>query len=271
MSLQVTTAVWEGAHSLKGTPLLVLLALADHAHDDGWCWPSAPTIARMVRCEERQVRRIFEALESAGWVVIERRQGRSHRMRVVVDPGHSGARAKPKVSGVPRTFRASAPDISSSTPDTHMSDEPSVEPSLLNRQGTITPRSDSSELVLLDATTVEAHPATTGARFEEFWAVYPRKAAKPQGRKAYLVALKRTDHQTIVDGARRYADDPNRDPGYTKHPATWLNGDCWGDDPLPQRGGTRAVDPQAEILKREMEKAIAAEAARAPQNLQIGA
>ena len=39
--------------------LLVLLALADHARDDGVCWPSIRTIAAKARVEERSRRESF--------------------------------------------------------------------------------------------------------------------------------------------------------------------------------------------------------------------
>jgi hypothetical protein len=75
------------------------------------------------------------------------------------------------------------------------------------------------------------------AFFAEFWTSYPKKAGKGQARKAWATARRRgTDPAVIIAGARRYAADPNREDEYTKHPATWLNGECWDDEPLPARG-----------------------------------
>ena len=34
----------------------------------------------------------------------------------------------------------------------------------------------------------------------------------------------------ILAGATAYRDDQHRSPEFTKHPATWLNGDCWLDE-----------------------------------------
>ncbi|WP_454044394.1 hypothetical protein [Cellulosimicrobium sp. Marseille-Q8652] len=80
--------------------------------------------------------------------------------------------------------------------------------------------------------------------FDTFWAAYPRKEAKRNAEKAYLGALKRTggDATPIILGARRYAADPNREQAFTALPATWLNGDRWGDDPLPARVTNRPAD-----------------------------
>lgn len=76
-------------------------------------------------------------------------------------------------------------------------------------------------------------------RFPEFWAAYPRKDDKPKARAAFNRKAKDTDPDLIIDGAQRYRDDPNRDPGYTKLPATWLNAEAWNNQPI------RAPAPKA--------------------------
>ena len=71
--------------------------------------------------------------------------------------------------------------------------------------------------------------------FDRFWAVYPRHVARKEAQKAFESAIGRATADVIIEGARRYAADPNRVDRFTKHPTTWLRGDCWADDPLPQR------------------------------------
>lgn len=71
--------------------------------------------------------------------------------------------------------------------------------------------------------------------FAEFWKVYPRKAGKGAARQAWAKAIQTTDRDTIIAGAERYRDDPNRETAYTAHPSTWLNHERWDDDPLPKR------------------------------------
>lgn len=63
MSLHVTSAVWRDSPSW-GDRLLVLLALADCANDEGRCWPSQASLARRTRCSERGVQKIIDALIS---------------------------------------------------------------------------------------------------------------------------------------------------------------------------------------------------------------
>ena len=79
--------------------------------------------------------------------------------------------------------------------------------------------------------------ATKDDRFDEFWAVVPLKQEKKKARRIWDKLTKTTDPQIIIDGMRRYRDDPNRDPEFTKYPTTWLNAGCWEDDPLPPRRG----------------------------------
>ena len=50
--------------------------------------------------------------------------------------------------------------------------------------------------------------------------------------KAWGKALKSASAAQIITGARRYAvERQDENPQYTKHPATWLNGGCWMDEP----------------------------------------
>lgn len=71
--------------------------------------------------------------------------------------------------------------------------------------------------------------------FEQFWSHYPLKRDKGKALKAWKNAIKRSGNDTIIAGAIRYRDDPNRLDQYTKYAEGWLNGDGWEDDPLPHR------------------------------------
>ena len=45
------------------------------------------------------------------------------------------------------------------------------------------------------------------------------------------------DPELPIAGAQRYAGErAGEDPKFTKHPATWLRGGCWEDEP-PANGG----------------------------------
>lgn len=66
--------VWETSQQDKGS-LLVLLALADFADDDGYCYPSVETVARKSRLTERHTRRILRKLEDDGEIESQMSKG----------------------------------------------------------------------------------------------------------------------------------------------------------------------------------------------------
>lgn len=71
--------------------------------------------------------------------------------------------------------------------------------------------------------------------FLEFWNVYPLKRDKRKAMFAWRNAIARATATAILQGARRYREDPNRLGEFTKYAEGWLNGDGWEDEPLPSR------------------------------------
>lgn len=80
-----------------------------------------------------------------------------------------------------------------------------------------------------------AGPIDRTDRFDEFYAAYPRHVARKAAEKAWVAAIKdEADPQQIIDAAKRYAASQRDQPArYVKHPATWLNGACYLDEPDP--------------------------------------
>lgn len=76
--------VWERAPYTAGS-LLVLLALADWANDEGWCWPSIPKIASKTRLERRSIQYIIRQLKKDSVIDIEEGRGRGHQHRYRVN------------------------------------------------------------------------------------------------------------------------------------------------------------------------------------------
>ncbi|MFI5781151.1 hypothetical protein [Nocardia sp. NPDC051570] len=78
--------------------------------------------------------------------------------------------------------------------------------------------------------------ATLPPGFTEFWTTYPRRTDKGGARRAYAKAIAKATPEAILAGASRFAADPNLpEQQFIPHPATWLNGERWSDDPLPPR------------------------------------
>jgi len=78
MSVKVMARVWEHSQA-SGGELLVMLALADFANDDGECWPSVPVLAQKARLTDREVRYLLPKLESAGELCYTKSNGGRNR------------------------------------------------------------------------------------------------------------------------------------------------------------------------------------------------
>jgi DNA-binding transcriptional regulator YhcF (GntR family) len=77
MSIKIMTWIWENSLE-EGTNLLMLLAIADHANDDGVCWPSIERLAQRARVKERQAQYIIKNLEANGAIEVQRGVGRNN-------------------------------------------------------------------------------------------------------------------------------------------------------------------------------------------------
>lgn len=236
MSIKIMTAVWERAPFTQAT-LLVLLALADHAADDGTCYPSVPRLALAARTSERHVQRVLRELEQRQWITRRERPNTSTMYRVTIPEGvrpmdTPGGDVEVTPPVTPRSPGGDTQVTRGVTPrsvrgDTQVTQ--TIKNPQLNRQGTVTRPTAAP-------TDTSEHPS-----FPKFWEAYPRHDARRKAAQAYRSALKRTggDPTPIILGARRYAGDPNRDPGFTAMATTWLNGDRWNDGPMPARGNRR--------------------------------
>lgn len=90
--------------------------------------------------------------------------------------------------------------------------------------------------------------------FEEWYHLYPRKRGRGQAEKAFRAARKHTDLETLVAGVKRYAAErAGEDARFVKHPATWLNGKCWLDEP-EESGGRDDIATAVQEHLREYER-----------------
>lgn len=61
MSMRMMTQVWERSQH-KGSELLLMLAIADNANDQGLAYPSTKTLAKKTRLSNRQVQRLIRVV-----------------------------------------------------------------------------------------------------------------------------------------------------------------------------------------------------------------
>jgi hypothetical protein len=149
MSIKVMAHIWERA-KVSGSQLLVLLAMADFADDQGRnIYPSMTTLAQKARLSESQARRvvhelvesgIVEVMEAGGW---DGKRNRSNEYRIVMDdedlggdgggsrmtPQSTHHRAYGGSADAPRGGSVSASTVVAPALDDPLSD-PSVDPPL---------------------------------------------------------------------------------------------------------------------------------------------
>lgn len=69
MSVKIMSWVWDNS-PYEGKQLLIHLALADWAGDNGICWPKQQTIAKKCRCSTETVRATTRKMQSDGLLKI---------------------------------------------------------------------------------------------------------------------------------------------------------------------------------------------------------
>lgn len=68
--------------------------------------------------------------------------------------------------------------------------------------------------------------------FSEWYAVYPKHEGKGAAVNSYTRARKKASAEDLLAGAKSYVmRRKGEDPKFTKAPATWLNQECWTDEP----------------------------------------
>lgn len=203
MSIRWIAHVWQRS-PYRGERLLLHLALADFANDEGTCYPSQRTLAHKARCSENFVRLAITQMINDGFVETVR---------------GSAGRGKPIV------YRLLKPH--STNGDLANGDSPAIE----------TPFPTTSTLLMN-----RNEPSIIDDAFKRFWEAYPRKVGKAAARKAFVKASRLPDAPTIDDlleAVARYKASIS-DMKYCAHPTTWLTQERWHDD-LPPVVAARAT------------------------------
>ena len=91
MSVRIMAAVWE-LDGLDPQHKLVALAFADHANDDGLCYPSVKRIAAKCNFSVRHVRRIKAGLAAVGLLAVVRRRSGTSDLIQITPKSYTGQR-----------------------------------------------------------------------------------------------------------------------------------------------------------------------------------
>lgn len=249
MSIKVSSLVWQNGPD-KSADMLMLLAIADNADDDGTAWPSIDTLARKCRVDRRTAQRTVRRLEADGWLSTVtgggtrggREVGIPNRYRIDVHRLSTAAQTPPSPnSGVDDTQqrRFGAP-TAAPTPQ-----EPSVEPPV---EPSEVPPSPPVQLALVGAADVEPVD-TIAAEFDAFWQHWPDKRGRKAALTAYRRARRTTPMPVIAAGFRAHlpvlqAKINNGEQQFVPHASTWLNQERWADPAPPM---PRHADPYAAV------------------------
>ncbi|MET8766363.1 helix-turn-helix domain-containing protein [Streptomyces sp. NPDC004658] len=198
MSFKVTNWVWARSESRNGARL-VMLALADRADDNGYCWPSIDDLAERTKLSPRAVQKAIATLADLGELDVENGGGRhrSNRYRIVPKPRTSdgvtdqeprqndgvSTEETPNSATETPNFEAETPNFETENP-VQSSPEPSVEPTT-EPSGNLPTRR-------------RAEPTPAEQIFDQWWETYGHTTA--QG--------KRTIQRAIAD-ALGNGIDPN--------------------------------------------------------------
>jgi hypothetical protein len=189
---------WVWANSpYSGQRLLLHLALADFANDEGFCFPSHGTLAKKARCSQGWVAQTISLMQREGFIeVVEKAgNGRGKVGRYRLLKGHTECDLSQSIDHT-LTANRSHSDTSHS--------------SLLNRQET----------------------SNTQEAFDELWKHYPRKTAKGAARRAFDRLMQQKDAPALavlIAAVDRYKSTVS-EVRYCAHLSTWLNGERWLDE-----------------------------------------
>jgi Helix-turn-helix domain/DnaA N-terminal domain len=108
MSIKIMTAVWE--LTLPDSEKLALLALADCANDEGWCWPSMATLSRKCSKSDRTLQKAIASLVEKGHLSRDERPGKGVLYRI-----HPRSDCTPENSSPPKPT-TNTPEAASDNP-----------------------------------------------------------------------------------------------------------------------------------------------------------
>lgn len=129
--MSVLASTWAWQQQITPNLKLMLVALADHAHDDGrGAWPSVELLSAKTGYSERQVTRNLKDLVTAGVIRIERQATRHRPTEYALNISESFVVLRgDKMSPLPEVTSEPVGVTSEADLMSQMSPEPSVEPS----------------------------------------------------------------------------------------------------------------------------------------------
>lgn len=229
MSIKAISWGWQNS-AQKGGALLVELAIADFADDEGRAWPAIETLAIKARMTPRNVNHIIERKLKPGGLKIIPGGGR-HKTNVfkLPIPGNftlksfQGNERNPE-TGFLKTLKPISPD-----------------PSLNRHKDIPALKRSASSISKKRRSAVPADPRQLAA-FNQFYATFPRRVSRADAEKAWLEINPDSELTArIMKAVRAYADSvQDVEPRFIKHPGAWLRAKRWEDELSANSGNGHA-------------------------------
>lgn len=251
---------------LTAYELLTLLALMSHQNASGECWPSLARLAAEARCTKPTVLNALNGLRDKGFVTWQKRSFEDgspatnfYRVQLTPPVNELDRGSKAALPGWSNSYQGVVKLVDGGSKARLLKQEP------FNNTHRTIPTEQLPPTVPHDENTkTKTKRHTYSSDFERFWQVYPKRVGKQAAYRRWRDAIKTASVETIIAGAERYRDDPNREAGFTKDPSGWLHDGRWEDDPLPARG-----DRGRDVMARELARAAQLDALEAQQAHQL--
>ena len=216
MSIKIMSQVWD-ADGIDSSECLVLIALADHADDQGHCYPSIGRLARRTKLSDRGVQKVISRLIEKGFIRVIPCAGQGGANRYIVTATPTVPAVAVGVNHVHPEPRS--PRTTFTTPPNHVRQTPE-------------PRSPKPSRTIIEPSDVVGARETT---FDEFWSSWPLgKVGKDAAKRAWAKLApdrRRMATDCAADWCRTWAAaNPRLNP---IHPASYLNGKRWEDETPP--------------------------------------
>ena len=217
MSVAMMTRVWELSLATEGC-LLVLLAIADFADDQGRAWPSVRTLAKKARLSERQTRYVLRKLEQSGELKTQPNSGPHgcHLFQIII------AKEGAKTAGgqlLPGAISDKGGAVCDTLGGQCSAPEPSVKPPKEPSLGRNRAKA-SSESEIIDYVTSLRLPRSDG---ESLWLKWQENGWKNGGQpiKDWKMTIQRWKHDGILPSQKRSViPTPS---GNGEHSGEWLD------------------------------------------------
>lgn len=213
----------------NGTMIAVYAVLARHANQSGECWPSMKLLETETGWSETRIRPALERLISEGFV------GRSKRKLNGMDQSnvytiHPNVQVPHSEVAVPQG------EVLGTSPHRlgYLTTRDELEPVELKPiEPDIPPQSPQGDDPKKTQRKSRPKPNDLDG-FEEWYQKYPRRVARGEAEKAWA-KMSGDERSAAMDGLRKHLPGLLRkEKEYIAHPATWLRGKRWLDEPEPQ-------------------------------------